>query len=121
VTFEQGDGGELDAGVDSVGNASITTCNPFTNAGCTGTDICREDSSLKHFYCMPGGSSATVPVCGACTGTAGCEHGELCAGSGPGHVWCGAMCCTDADCGPSGKCTTTVVPTPAGVGVCAPK
>src|SRR5215475_9258691 len=43
VVVPVSDAGELDAGLDDAGNASITTCNPVTNAGCTGADVCALD------------------------------------------------------------------------------
>ena len=115
------DGGELDAGVDDAGNALFTTCNPVTNAGCTGTDVCQPDLGNTNYVCQPAWSTANVPVCGACKGFTSCAPGGLCAGTDANHVYCAQMCCTNADCG-SGKCEMTQgnLKLPSGVGVCTP-
>jgi hypothetical protein len=115
------DSGELDAGVDDAGVAAITNCNPLTNAGCTGTDVCGPDQG-SNFVCMPAGNPSMVSVCGDCTAlSATCGVGGICLAVDPAmtHYECAQMCCTNADCG-SGTCNTTLR-MPAlgdGVGVC---
>jgi hypothetical protein len=123
VTFTAPDGGEGDAGVDDAGNASLTTCDPVTNAGCTGTDICVPDSSLKHYVCKPAGSPGNIPVCGDCTVvTATCGAGLFCVSPSAASpkFYCAQFCCTNADCGDGGTCDTTAVttPLPDAVGIC---
>lgn len=115
------DGGEADAGVDDAGNASTTTCNPITNAGCTGTDVCMADFDFTNYYCQPAGTPANIPLCASCTGFATCAPGGLCVGTDEANVTCAPMCCDDADCAPSGTCDKTSIPMPAGVGYCRPK
>ena len=120
VTFVAGDAGEVDAGVDDGGVASITTCNPVTNAGCTGTDWCGPDATNSNFFCQPAGTPAGILACGDCTELAAtCGGGGLCVGFTADTYTCINMCCTDADCG-AGKCDTTVLTNalPSGVGLC---
>ena len=116
------DAGELDAGLDDAGIAAITNCNPLTNAGCTGTDVCNPDQG-SNFVCMPAGTTANVVVCGDCAAASStCAVGAVCLKAGPTTQYqCAQMCCTSADCG-GGTCVTTLR-TPAlgdGVGVCVP-
>ena len=115
-----GDAGELDAGVDDAGIASITTCNPVTNTGCTGTDLCQADYDFTNYYCQQPGSPANVPICASCTGNATCAPGGLCVGTNNANVVCAPMCCDDGDCGASGRCDKTSIRMPAGVGFCVP-
>jgi hypothetical protein len=115
-------GAELDAGLDDGGAASITTCNPVTNAGCTGADVCNPDlPNNKHYICQGGGSPAGITLCGDCTAdTATCGPDLLCVGDSGGNTYtCVQMCCTDADCG-TGKCSTMELQDalPSGVGLC---
>ena len=123
VDFTSDAGVELDAGLDEAGNASMTTCNPITNEGCLGTDVCGPDNGSS-FYCQPAGSMAGVVVCGDCTATgATCAAGGYCAGSSAGEdLSCLQMCCTDADCG-TGTCDPAFLQPPlgSGVGVCVMK
>jgi hypothetical protein len=119
VPFTSDAGTELDAGVDDAGYAASTTCNPITNAGCTGTDVCGPDRGAS-FYCQPAGTTPGVAACGDCTANgATCAIGGYC-GQGAGtSLTCFRMCCTDADCG-SGKCNAAFFSPPFGdnVGVC---
>jgi hypothetical protein len=81
VSFTSDAGVELDAGLDDAGFAATTTCNPITNEGCIGTDVCGPDQG-SNFYCQPAGSTPNVAVCQDCTalGTT-CAIGGFC---GPG-------------------------------------
>jgi hypothetical protein len=123
VDFTSDAGVELDAGLNEAGVAMATTCNPVTNEGCTGTDVCGPDNG-DSFYCQPAGSMPGVAVCGDCTAAgATCAAGAYCAGipPGPGYT-CVQMCCTDADCG-GGRCDAAFLQPPLGssVGVCVMK
>ncbi len=123
VTFTAPDGGEADGGLDDAGNASLTTCDPVTNAGCTGTNICVPDSSLKHYVCTPPGSPGNIPICGDCTAvTATCGAGLFCVSPGAASpkFYCAQFCCTNADCGDGGTCDTSAftTPLPDAVGIC---
>ena len=128
VAFTPGDAGEIDAGIDMNGDPSITNCNPVTNAGCTGTDVCGPDvhsATNMNYFCQPAGSPAGLAPCADCSGqTATCGGGGICIGvnSAGTEFFCAQMCCTDADCGASGSCSTsTLSPAlPSGVGVCIP-
>jgi hypothetical protein len=120
VTYVSVDGGEADAGLDSLGNGSITICDPITNAGCFDGDVCGLDNSEMYYDCFPGGG-ATVPLCGDCSADAAvCGNGLLCVGLSKTVAYCAQMCCTDADCGTGGTCDTKsfTAPLPNGVGVC---
>jgi hypothetical protein len=123
VDFTSDAGVELDAGVNEAGVASETTCNPVTNEGCTGTDVCGPDNGYS-FYCQPAGSPVGVAICGDCTAVgATCAAGGYCAGSAAGpDSTCVQMCCTDADCG-GGRCDSAFLQPPlgSGVGVCVMK
>jgi hypothetical protein len=113
---------ELDAGLDDAGNATRTTCNPVTNEGCLGTDVCGLDTSGNFYACFPAGSPAGVAACGSCTAPAStCGAGATCIGVSTTTFLCAQMCCTSADCG-QGTCNTTVLmpALPSGVGVCTP-
>ena len=122
VTYVSSDGGaEVDAGVNDAGDPSITNCDPVTNAGCTGTDVCLPDfnsATNMNYFCQAGGSPAAV--CGDCT-NANCGPGALCVGLNQAQTVavCVQMCCTDADCG-SGKCNMAALgsPLPSNVGTC---
>jgi hypothetical protein len=147
VTFVPGDAGEIDAGIDDAGDPSITNCNPVTNAGCTGTDVCGPDfnsSTNMNYFCQPAQSMGNVPVCGNCTSlSASCGAGGIClvldqvgscsadtdcpasefcdSQSGTcADAFCAQMCCTDADCGSTGKCDTADLGLPSNVGFCVP-
>lgn len=123
VTFTSQPGVELDAGVDEGGNASVTTCNPITNEGCTGTDVCGPDNGA-HFYCHPAGSMPNVTACGDCTSPhATCAIGGYCQPGASGATnTCFPMCCTDADCGTASGATCNaryfLPPLGSNVGVC---
>jgi hypothetical protein len=111
---------ELDAGLDDPGNANRTTCNPVTNEGCLGTDVCGLDNSGNFYVCFPAGSPAGVAACDSCTAPAStCGAGTTCVGVSMTSYLCARMCCTNADCG-QGTCSTmAVMPSlPSGVGVC---
>jgi hypothetical protein len=107
VTFVGVDGGEADGGLDSMGNGSITICDPITNAGCTGTDVCGLDTSGKYWDCFEGGNPP-IPLCGNCSAsTAICADGTFCVGfgaMGSPDAWCAQLCCSNADCGTGGTC-----------------
>ncbi len=120
VTFFAPDGGEGDAGVDTMGNATITTCNPLTNAGCIGTDVCGADTDGTNYYCLPAGAPSAVPLCGDCSAPdATCGPGLICAYVSATTARCAALCCTNADCG-AGTCDPQAImpPLPSGVGLC---
>jgi hypothetical protein len=113
------DAGELDAGLDDAGNAAMTTCNPITNAGCTGADVCTLDSAGMYFVCASAGAP-NVAACGACgPASMSCKAGELCFVTDPGSMManCAQLCCTDADCG-TGRCESATFGLPSGVGLC---
>jgi hypothetical protein len=120
---------ELDAGLDNSVNASQTTCNPITNAGCTGTDLCSTDNSGNFWVCYQTGGGTFVQTCGDCTAsTAVCGVDNICISyvDDAGDNWlneCVRYCCTDADCGDAGagSCNTAVLdpPLPNGVGICS--
>ena len=115
------DAGEQDAGLDDAGNASLTVCNPVTNAGCTGSDVCGPDFSSHHYYCQPSGTPSNVAICGDCTAQAAtCGAGGLCFSFDGKSYACAQMCCTDADCGTGAKCDMNIVniPLPSNVGIC---
>jgi hypothetical protein len=130
VTIPAYDGGaELDAGVDNMGNASRTTCNPITNEGCTGTDLCQPDNSGMFYDCQPAGTPSKVAFCGDCTAPqATCVPGAFCVGNVGGTIFtCTAFCCTNADCGGTNGdagtgpfCDTQAfaMPLPDNVGIC---
>ena len=108
VDFTSDAGVELDAGVNEAGVAAETTCNPVTNEGCTGTDVCGPDNGYS-FYCQPAGSPAGVAVCGDCTATgatcaagAYCGPAKTCVAGGMGIS--GAACTSDADCASGLRC-----------------
>jgi hypothetical protein len=114
------DAGELDAGFDDAGNASMNICNPITNAGCTGTDWCGTDNNSMFWVCGTAGTPANVALCGDCTAQAAtCAPGELCITQDGTNFSCAQLCCTNADCAP-GKCATNVVQggLPNNVGLC---
>ena len=108
------DAGELEAGLDDAGHALVTVCNPVTNAGCTGTDVCGPDDNFANFVCLSTGA-APAPLCTECTFFT-CGPGLFCA---PNGSTCVQMCCTDDDCG-AGHCSTTqlATPLPYDVGLC---
>src|SRR5262249_53980736 len=126
VPFTAGDAGELDAGVNDAGNASATVCNPITNAGCTGTDVCDSDNSGKYWICYQGATPSVGP-CGNCrTNARLCKGGNTCIDftdpdGGVLFTECVKYCCTDADCGgASGTCNKKVTPPPPNnVGICS--
>jgi hypothetical protein len=103
---------ELDAGFDDAGHASRTVCNPLTNEGCTGTDICGVDNSGEYWVCLPTAGFLIVNTdddCGQiCNSsdtcyTAVCAADNICVPdvtttNGTGNV-CLKLCCTDDDCG----------------------
>jgi hypothetical protein len=138
VPVDVGDAGELDAGVYNSGTAdnpalcaTMTTCNPVTNAGCTGNDTCVPDHCMGeqnvplHYYCAPPYSLPYVPPCSTCYSLSTCAPGSLCiVRDAPcttgGEYICARACCTDADC-VDGVCSPATLdswPTPYGVGVC---
>jgi hypothetical protein len=120
VGFTTDAGHELDAGLDDAGNASRTTCNPVTNDGCTGNDVCGVDNSGDFYVCTTPGSPAGLAACADCASqTATCGAGALCVGISTTSAFCAQMCCTNADCG-SGTCDeAALVPAlPKGVGIC---
>jgi hypothetical protein len=126
VPFTGGDAGEADAGFDDAGNASATICNPVTNAGCTGTDVCDTDNSGKHWVCYLAGTNI-VATCGDCgASNAVCKGGNTCinfttADGGVIATSCSKYCCTDADCGGTANtCSKGLSPPPPNnVGICA--
>ena len=123
VAFTAPDGGgELDAGVDDSGDPSVTTCNPVTNAGCTGTDVCGPDlgnTGDTNYFCQPGDSTAAI--CADCT-QVNCGKGTLCVALDNAETMavCAPMCCTDADCGSAARCNmgALMTPLPSSVGLC---
>jgi len=126
VAFTPGDAGEIDAGLNDAGDPSVTNCNPVTNAGCTGTDTCGPDfadDTNMNYFCQPSGSPAGIAACGDCSAdTATCGAGGLCVQVSNTAFFCAQLCCTNADCGASGKCDTQQfqTPLPSGVGICVP-
>jgi hypothetical protein len=106
-------GGESDAGLDEAGVASITTCDPVSNIGCTGDDVCVPDADFGHYYCAPG-SANPVPVCGVCDAVTPCGPGSFCLVA---STICLQTCCSDYDCG-EGHCDDSIVSLPDGVGLC---
>jgi len=121
VTYVGVDGGEADAGVDDAGNASLTNCDPVTNAGCTGTDVCGIDGSGNYYFCQGPGSPGNVAICGDCTAqNATCGAGGLCFSFDGTNYACTQMCCSNADCGAGGSCNNMLLgtPLPNGVGLC---
>jgi hypothetical protein len=111
-----------DAGVEPDAGATATTCNPITNDGCTGTEVCNPDNSGMFYVCESAGSPADV-ACGAAgaTMTSTCAVGGLLVQLQSGQFVCVQMCCTAADCGGSpSQCDTgaLMTPLPSGVGVC---
>jgi hypothetical protein len=112
--------GQTDAGVDpSTGIASQTVCNPVTNAGCSGSDICAIDNSFMFYYCQPGGSPNTA-ACGDCTNSGPCAAGSGCyfIDQDAGVAQCFPQCCTNDDCGANGACA--LLSPDGGLGVCVP-
>jgi hypothetical protein len=101
-------GAGVDGGIKLTGNH----CNPVTNMGCASGTSCDYDTDkctglTSGFSCTMG---ATVPVCGDCSGpTAVCGPGTTCfyTDSSMTAAVCARYCCTDADCGSSGKCQTS--------------
>jgi hypothetical protein len=124
-----GDGGaEINPGFDDAGNASRTTCNPLTNSGCTGTDICIPDNSGNYWVCIPITGATIVQTCNDCSGnTALCAKDNICIQyqNDAGVIdltECVKYCCTDADCGgTSGSCNKQALSPPLanGVGICS--
>jgi len=106
----------------SSGSMSSASCNPVTNAGCSGSDVCGPDATGTTYTCQPQGSPANLAACDDCSDPAStCGAGGICIAldeSGSVAI-CVEMCCTDADCG-LGRCSTTgILPAlPDGVGVC---
>jgi hypothetical protein len=114
--------GSSSGGSGEDGGSASAGCNPVTNAGCTGMNVCGPDTSGS-YSCQAEGSPANVPVCGDCSDPdTSCGVGGVCIAldSSGSEAICVQMCCTDADCGPSGQCDTgAVIPSlPDGVGVC---
>jgi len=108
-------------GVNSIQEAAAATCDPNTNAGCSG----------KMSLCCPG---VTTPFCtttgNQCCGNTSCKPGQFCcnAGSKPfcrtaksiccgnnkcksGQVCCGGTTCCKS-CTATGKCAGTEGPNP---------
>jgi hypothetical protein len=110
---------EADGGLDDAGNATASNCDPVTNAGCTGTDVCGVDTSGMFYDCFPLQGTATA-VCGDCTQTE-CGPGTICIAFNQEQTiaWCAEMCCANSDCG-SGTCDTMALnpALPSGVGIC---
>lgn len=80
-------------------------CNPVTNEGCQVGEVC--DIGGVRFQCYPA-ADATEDVCTACSNIDGgpyCKAGMTCDGNNDTGV-CHRYCCTDADCGASGKCVS---------------
>jgi hypothetical protein len=96
---------EEDSGANDAGHVTTTTCNPITNEGCTGTDVCGVDDDGQNYFCQPAGSPAAVACGGDCSNTASCGVGGLCVQFSNGDS-CVQMCCSNADCG-SGMCVMT--------------
>jgi hypothetical protein len=118
---------ELDAGLDDAGNASITACNPLTNAGCTGSDVCFPDNSGSFWVCVSTAGATISALCADCSAqTAVCKAGNVCVNyaNDAGVAFlseCVRYCCADADCGsgvPTGACNTALG-LPDGVGICS--
>jgi hypothetical protein len=100
-----------------------TGCNPVTNEGCTGMDVCGPDSTNTTYLCQPAGSVPNVAPCGDCSeDDTSCGVGGVCIAFDPSgaDAMCVQMCCTDADCGAGGQCNTSAIEPalPDGVGVC---
>ncbi len=87
-------------------------CNPVTNAPCSTGEQCDvntdNNSNIIGWLCWPPPNNATV--CQNCNDSNGptCVGGTTCFGtdSSGSSSACAQYCCTDADCGSSGKCTT---------------
>jgi hypothetical protein len=110
------DGGEGDPQLDDGGVAAVTTCNPVTNMGCTGTDVCVPDADDADYYCAPGPASP-APLCAACPNGDECGPGNVCVPSAAGPI-CMQWCCDDSDCGP-GVCDMSIAGSFGGdLGVC---
>jgi len=88
------------------------TCNPVTQLGCAGTDVCGYQAGT--FGCSAGGALGNCnDSCPAgpgtpCSGTLVCNASNLCS----------SWCCNDGDCA-SGLCEKGLAGLPAYVGVCA--
>jgi len=97
----------VDAGDDA---GTGVQCNPVTNAGCSAGDLCdlSGDSNVVGFICYPGPGS--VAVCAACddeTPATTCQAGSSCITYDDAQdSACARYCCTDADCGHAGQCST---------------
>jgi hypothetical protein len=97
-------------------------CNPVTNAGCAANEAC--DSNGNGYECYPatapdnktcGQDCGNGPGLGFCAGKLSCvDVGGANAGK------CGRYCCTDADCGASGKCDANLA-NPGTLCVCVAK
>jgi hypothetical protein len=87
-------------------------CNPVTNTGCAAGEVCDfdQDSGGNNigFVCFAGaGTDAVCKTCDdqmpatTCTGGTSCLEYDS-----AGDASCAQYCCTDADCGTGGKCST---------------
>ena len=119
-----GGSGSSSSGSSSSGSSSSgapnASCNPLTNAGCAGADVCGPDGTGTTYVCQPEGSPANLAACGDCSDpSATCGVGGVCVTLDTGNSICVEMCCTDADCG-AGQCNTSaIIPSlPDAVGVC---
>lgn len=101
--------------VNDAGNDAGTgiQCNPVTNAPCATGDECDyatdANNNIIGWVCYPPPNTATV--CQSCDQPLGpdCVGGTTCFGTDSTGTTaaCAQYCCTDADCGGSGKCTTS--------------
>jgi hypothetical protein len=103
----------------SLGGAAAPPCNPITNEGCSGTDVCIPTTDNTTYRCWSG---ITGSVCEGCDFF--CGKGNVCVRwsmADPTGV-CTSMCCTDADCGGGAStCSKTAyegMSLPFGVGLC---
>jgi hypothetical protein len=114
-TGSGGFGGSL-AGAGGFGGGPTidVQCNPVTNAGCAGGKACSplvSGGGLSGFACTAGPN--TLADCASCDPSGQtppfCDPGSICLPANPlGTIaQCAHYCCTDADCGPNGKCATT--------------
>jgi hypothetical protein len=105
-----GSGGSMTCMPDGGGGAAAVGnhCNPVTNTGCPTGSSCDYDLNCAGntigFSCT---SQATVTTCGDCS-TMPCGPGTTCFYTDTSMTTsvCARYCCTNADCGSSGKCDT---------------
>jgi hypothetical protein len=102
-----GSGGCGTGGSGPDGGLTGNHCNPVTNMGCASGSSCDYDADMctgnvTGFSCT---MMASVAICGDCT-MSNCGPGGTCffTDASMTTAVCARYCCTDADCGSSGKC-----------------